>query len=169
MKCEKLFFLYLIWTVFIQNLYIQWLLPVTWHVIVPLLIQKTEIRLPKSTSVGGQQQYQCWSLQCPYTRRFDCSLMLTSRNSSLTSGVQNSLETWSPHRQLSMVNSILTISLACLAADLWYSWKLWLCNIDDITVWRFGQLLSKWPILQHILPAIISCHTVCRFNRTSPD
>ena len=145
------------------------LLPVTWHTIVSLLMQKQRTELPKSSLVSGQQRCQCWSLQWPYTHRLDCSLTLTSWNSSLTSIVQNSLETWSPHRQLSMANSMLTTSLARLAEDLLYIWKLWLYNNDEFIWWRFGRLLSKPPILLRILPAIISGHTVCMFNRASTD
>ena len=131
--------------------------------------EETENRLPKSSLVSGQQRCQCWSLQWPYTHRLDCSLTLTSWNSSLTSIVQNSLEMWSSHRQLSMANSMLMTSLARLAEDLLYIWKLWLCNNDEFIWWSFGRLLSKPPILLRILPAIISGHTVCMFNRASTD
>ena len=79
-------------------------------------------------------------------------LVLTSQLFS-TSSVQNSLEMWCPHTQLSMVNSMQAIALACPATGLLYTWKLWLCNNDDITLWSFGiwnigGLLSKPPILQ---------------------
>ena len=47
-------------------------------------------------------------------------------NSFPTSGVQNPSETWYPRMQLSMVNSLPTITLACSAAGLLYTWKLWL-------------------------------------------
>ena len=66
--------------------------------------------------------------------------------------------------QLSMVNSMLTISLARLAADK-YTWKLWLCNNDDITLWNFladeiWRIAFKTPNPPKYFPAKISGHTI---------
>ena len=60
----------------------------------------------------------------------------------------------------SMVNSMLTIILARPAVVLLYTWKLWLYNNNDITLWSFGGLLSKLPIRQNKFPVRISGHTV---------
>ena len=79
-------------------------------------------------------------------------------NSSPTSGIQNSLGTWCPRTQLSIVKSMPTITLtrpgSChYAITMTAHWR------DEIW-WNIGGLLSKLPIRQNKFTARISGYTV---------
>ena len=81
-------------------------------------------------------------------------------------GVQNSLEKRCSRTQLSMVNSILTIRLARLAAAKYTDYDFAIMMTSHCEVfggWNIGGLLSKPPICQNKFPAKISGHTVSYF------
>ena len=108
--------------IFIAKWLMHWkftLLPVTWHTIVPLRRRNREqaakiflVKWPTTipASVFTATTYTSFGLPSSHWQA----------NSSPTFSVQNSLEMWCPRMQLSMVNSMPTITLARPAAGLLY-------------------------------------------------